>query len=144
MCNSAISVWLQSAVGSPDPLPMVSLRHMKTQLRELRFFSGVTQSLCKLREWEQCVHQMGGGVLTQLLLNAMVRRTVLACKLLQCWHIQWGLLVPIKHCTVNWMGLQGIFFQMHSILPHKLKRRFHFTSFRGTLSHRSQLRDPIL
>ena len=39
-------------------------------------------------------------------------------------------------CELN--GLAWNIFQMHSIHPQKLKRRFHFTSFRGTLSHRSQ------
>ena len=60
-------------MGDPEPLQMASLRHMKIQLRELRYFLGVTQILCQLREWGQCVHQMGGGILTQLVLNAMVR-----------------------------------------------------------------------
>ena len=66
MGNNAISVWLQSPVGGPVPLKTASLRHMKTQLRELRYFSGVTKFFCQFREWGWHVHQMGDEILPQL------------------------------------------------------------------------------
>lgn len=137
MGNSTISVWLQSAVGGPEPLQMASLRHMKTQLRELRYFSGVTQSLCQLREWGQRVHQMGDGILTQPVLNAMVRLILFSMQIIGILMYPvtvTGGLVAIKHWTVKWIGFSPTckdlsFFRMHLALPQKLSINFPFTSF---------------
>ena len=63
---------LQSTAVIPLFLWMVRLNHIKTQLRELRFSSNVTQSLFQLRGWEQCVEQIRGGTLTLLILLAHV------------------------------------------------------------------------
>ena len=64
---------LQSAVVIPLLLWMVLLIHIKTQLRELRYSSDVTQGLSQLGGWQQCVHQIGGGTLTLLVMDVHVR-----------------------------------------------------------------------
>ena len=51
---------------------MVPLIHIKTQLRELRYFSVVTECLFQLRGWLLLVHLMEGGHLTQTILDAHV------------------------------------------------------------------------
>ena len=51
---------------------MAPLNHIKTQLRELRYSSDVTQGLFQLGGWGQCVEQMGGGSLILPLLCAHV------------------------------------------------------------------------
>ena len=125
MGNNIISVWLQSAVGGPELLQMASLTHMKTQQRELRYFSGVNQSLCQLGEWWQHVQQMEGGILTQLVLNAMVRWFSVACKntgMLTDPVMVAGGVVVMKHWTVNWMGFSPtckdlLACRMHSAYP---------------------------
>ena len=62
----------QSTVVVPLLLQMVPLTHIKTQLRELRYSSDVTQDLCQLEGSELCVQQIGDGILTLLVLCAHV------------------------------------------------------------------------
>ena len=62
----------QSVVRDPLSPTMVPLSHIKTQLRELRYSSDVTQGLSQLEEGQQCVEQMKGGTLTLQLLDAQV------------------------------------------------------------------------
>ena len=68
LCHS-----IQSVVGSQLLLVIAPLSHIKTQLRELRYSSGVTQGLSQLGGWGQCAEQMEGGTLTLPLLCAQVR-----------------------------------------------------------------------
>jgi len=56
----------------PLLLWMVLLDHIKTQLRELRYSSDVTQGLSQLGEGQQCVEQMEDGAQILLLLCAHV------------------------------------------------------------------------
>ena len=68
VCNSSsfsLSIFtLQSTVVIPLLLWMVLLNLIKTQLRELRYSSDVTQCLFQLREGGECVEQIRDGVLT--------------------------------------------------------------------------------
>ena len=64
---------LQSTVVIPLLPWMVPLIHIKTQLRELRYSSDVTQVLFHLGGWQQCVEQIEGGTLTLLIIGVHVR-----------------------------------------------------------------------
>ena len=83
-------------------LEMVPLRHTKSQLRELRYSSGVTQGLSQLGGWEQCVLQIRGGPLTLLIIGAHVRtiiedsQTILPLHQLQWWRM---VLFPVHACA---------------------------------------------
>ena len=63
---------LQSTAVIPLLLWMAPLNHIKTQLRELRYFSDVIQCLSQLGGRQQCVEQMEGGALTLLITGAHV------------------------------------------------------------------------
>ena len=67
---------LKSIVVIPLFLEMVPLEHIKTQLRVLRLCSGVTQGLSQLGIWQQSVHQMEDGALTQQNLGVLVSYVV--------------------------------------------------------------------
>ena len=80
---------LQSTVVIPLLLWMVPLNHIKTQLRELRYSSDVTQGLSQLGGWGQCVEQMGGGTLTLPLLCAHVIQSVAVSGTVFCHQVMY-------------------------------------------------------
>ena len=74
VCSSLLHTsFLQLIVVIPPFQQMVPLSHIKTQLKELRYSSGVIQCLSQLGGWGQCVEQMGDAALTLLVLDVHVR-----------------------------------------------------------------------
>ena len=109
---------LQPTVVIPLFLWMVRLNHIKTQLRELRFSSNVTQSLFQLRGWQQYVEQTRGGALTLLIIGAHVSIIYSMLMSLPCMYIYTYSLQRFANCLCH---LLKIFFKLTCVPINNLK-----------------------
>ena len=105
--NVVTSSSFQSTVVIPLLLQMVPLIHIKTQLRELRYSSDVTQGLSCLQGWLLLVHLMGSGALTQLILYAHVSiyYSVHTWAHFQFLPLEGTILIPSPHTPPGGWGL---------------------------------------
>jgi len=105
LVSNTSSSSFQSTVVIPMSLVMAPLNHIKTQLRELKYSSDVTQCLFQLRGWELFVELMGCGPLTRIILIAHVS--------VYCTH-KWDDKISHQNFLFFWTGKQKWMYIFHS------------------------------